>query len=292
MRALIVGAGGQLGRALIKAAPADVRFVALDRAALDVTDAEAIRRVVADAALDVLFNAAAYTAVDRAESDAQAAYRLNRDAPALLASAARSCGARFVHVSTDFVFDGRAGLPYRPEAPTGPLNVYGASKLAGEQAVRDRVADALIVRTGWVYAAHGANFVHTMLRLMAERDVVRVVADQVGTPTHAASLARALWALARLGASGTHHYSDAGVASWYDFAVAIAEEARALGLLAHPVHVEPIATADYPSAAQRPAYSVLDKASCYALLGGAAAHWRSELRLMLRERGDGAHDRP
>jgi dTDP-4-dehydrorhamnose reductase len=163
------------------------------------------------------------------------------------------------------------------------LSVYGVSKLEGELAVQAADPNALIVRTAWVYAAEGANFVNTMLRLMHERERLGIVADQVGTPSHAASVARALWALADARASGIHHYTDAGVASWYDFAVAIEEEARAFELLARPMRVEPIATADYPTRARRPAYSVLDKSATWAALGGPAPHWRVNLRAMLRE---------
>jgi dTDP-4-dehydrorhamnose reductase len=179
-----------------------------------------------------------------------------------------------VHVSTDFVFDGKASSPYAPDAPTRPLGVYGATKRDGEIAAG---ADALIVRTAWVYAAAGNNFVRTMLRLMAERDEVRVVADQIGTPTHAASLARAIWALAAAGSTGHYHWTDAGAASWYDFAVAIQEEALALGLLSRAVPIVPIRTVDYPTPAQRPAFSILDKTTTWAITG-PARHWRAELR--------------
>jgi dTDP-4-dehydrorhamnose reductase len=181
------------------------------------------------------------------------------------------------------VFDGNSSRPYRPNDQVGPISVYGRSKLQGEDAVAAADPDALIVRTAWVYAAQGTNFVNTMLRLMRERDRLGIVADQIGTPTYAASLARALWTLAQAGATGIHHYTDAGVASWYDFAVAIEEEARDLGLLAQAVQVEPIATADYPTPARRPAYSVLDKSATWAALGGPAPHWRNNLRFMLRE---------
>jgi dTDP-4-dehydrorhamnose reductase len=181
-------------------------------------------------------------------------------------------------VSTDFVFDGAQNRAYRPDDPTGPLGVYGASKLAGEAAVLEAAPDALILRTSWVYSPHGGNFLKTMLRLMAERGAVRVVADQIGTPTSATTLADALWRLALAGAAGVHHFTDAGVASWYDFAQAIGEEgARAGRLRAEPI-VTPIATAEYPTAAHRPAFSVLDKTSAWAILGGPGAHWRAALR--------------
>ena len=281
MKVVITGAGGQLGQALQASAPAEAGVVALDRAGLDIGDGDAVAAMVAANTPDLVINAAAYTAVDRAESDADAAWRINATGPGLLAGAAAARGARFIHVSTDFVFDGAGGVPYRPDQATAPLGVYGASKRAGEEAVQAAHPRALIVRTAWVYGATGHNFVRTMLRLMAERDEVRVVADQIGTPTYADGLARALWALDAAGASGIHHWTDSGAASWYDFAVAIQEEALALGLLGRAVPVIPIATSDYPTPARRPFYSVLDKASAVALVGAPAPHWRVHLRDML-----------
>jgi dTDP-4-dehydrorhamnose reductase len=283
MKALIVGAAGQLGRALVATAPAGIEAIALPRAALDIGDEASVKMAIETHRPALIVNAAAYTAVDRAEGDRETAYRVNRDGPALLARLAAGGGIRLVHVGTDFVFDGQASSPYAPDHPLAPLGVYGASKAAGEAAVRDALPDALIVRTAWVYAADGANFLRTMLRLMRERPEVRVVADQIGTPTHATSLARAIWTLVARGAVGTHHFTDAGAASWYDFAVAIEEEALALGLLDHRVPVVPIRTADYPTPARRPAYSVLDKTATYAAIGAPAAHWREELRAALGE---------
>jgi len=283
VRALVAGAGGQLGRALLATAPEGVTATGLSRAELDIADEASIAAALDAHSPDVVVNAAAHTAVDKAEGDEASAYRVNRDGPALLARACDGRGVRLVHVSTDFVFDGTRGSPYRPSDPTSPLGVYGASKLAGEHAVRAALPEALIVRTAWVYAAQGANFVRTMLRLMASQPALRVVADQVGTPTHAASLASAIWRLVAAKASGVHHYTDAGVASWYDFAVAIQEEALALGLLERAIPVVPIRTEDYPTPAKRPAYSVLDKTDTYAAIGGPAAHWRAELRAALGE---------
>ena len=274
MRFLIAGAGGQLGRALQKCIPPGCSVVAPPESDFDITDAAAVTRVVAASGATHLVNAAAYTAVDKAEADLVAARRINVDAVATLAAAARANGLGFVHVSTDFVFDGTAHSPYPPNAATNPVSVYGETKRDGEIAAG---RDALIVRTAWVYAAAGNNFVKTMLRVMAERPEIRVVADQIGTPTHAAGLARTLWTLAGAGRTGVFHWTDAGVASWYDFAVAIHDEALAMGLLAKSVPVIPIATADYPTPARRPAYSVLDKADTWSLTG-PARHWRCELR--------------
>ena len=280
MKALIVGGGGQLGRSLAVTAPKDVEVVIRDRSTLDITDPSAVGAIIEAVRPDLLLNAAAYTAVDKAESEEDAARAVNATAVGVLADAARKVGARFGHVSTDFVFDGRAGVPYRPDSPTAPLGAYGRSKLAGERAAG---SEALIVRTAWVYAATGNNFVRTMLRLMASHPQVRVVADQIGTPTYAPGLAGAFWALAEQDARGIYHYTDSGAASWYDFAVAIQEEALAIGLLGSAVPILPITTADYPTPAVRPYYSVLEKSKTWSALGAPAPHWRVNLRVMLSE---------
>lgn len=280
MKALITGANGQLGKALAASAPDGWAVVALDRAALDLADAGAISRAIATHQPDLVFNAAAYTAVDRAESEPELALAINAMAPGLLAAALTGCGGRLVHVSTDFVFDGSSGRGYRPHDERNPLSVYGSTKAAGEDAAGD---DAIIVRTSWVYAAGHANFVRTMLRLMRERDEVRVVADQIGSPTWAPGLAATLWGLAAADRPGIYHHHDAGVASWYDFAVAIAEEALALGLLNRLPRIVPITTADYPTPATRPAFSVLDDTLTRQTLQDQPHHWRSNLRTMLKE---------
>lgn len=275
-----MGCNGQLGKGLLCTAPVHASIVSHDIDTLDITDAGAIATVVSEVQPDVIFNAAAYTAVDKAESEETAALAVNATAVGYLANAAHRANAQFIHVSTDFVFDGRSSLPYTPDAPTGPLSVYGRTKLAGEKAAGQ---DALIVRTAWVYAPNGGNFVRTMLRLMAERPEVRVVVDQIGTPTYAPGLAAALWTMAIKCTKGIHHYTDAGACSWYDFAVAIQEEALAGGLLDKAVPVIPINTVDYPTLAQRPHYSVLDKTSTFAVLGGSTPHWRENLRKMIAE---------
>ncbi|MEQ8262454.1 dTDP-4-dehydrorhamnose reductase [Pseudohaliea sp.] len=282
--ALVTGAGGQLGRELVLTSPQGPDCAALDREALDITDAAAIGRTLDALAPRVVINAAAYTAVDRAEAEPGAADAINGTAPGLLAAACAERGVRLLHVSTDFVFDGRASSPYAPEAAPAPLGAYGRSKLAGEDAVRASLADAIVLRTGWVYSRHGGNFVKTMLRLMAEREELTVVAEQVGTPTWARGLALALWAFVeRPALAGTYHFSDAGVASWYDFAVAIGEEALALGLLRRLPRILPVPTAAYPTPAQRPAYSVLDKGATWRDLAIDGVHWRRQLRLMLHD---------
>ena len=282
MKALVTGAGGQLATELLTTAPEGWIVEAISELDLDIRDAAAVTAAVARSAPDLVLNAAAYTAVDRAETEVEIAYAVNRDGAANLAAAAGKAGAKFAHVSTDFVFDGQTTRAYRPDDAPSPLGVYGASKLAGEIAVAERLPEALILRTAWVYSPHGANFLKTMLRLMTTRDEVRVVADQIGSPTSATTLAEALWGLATKGATGLHHHTDAGVASWYDFAQAISEEAHAAGVLSTMPRVIPITTADYPTPAQRPAFSVLDKTSAWAVLGGPSPHWRTTLRTVIR----------
>lgn len=280
MRALITGASGQVGGALASSVPAGWACKTLTRFECDLTNATAIRDAIAAYRPDVLINAAAYTAVDRAESDEALATAINGAAPGIMREALAEHGGRLIHLSTDFVFDGAASTPYRPDDSTGPLSAYGRSKLAGELAAG---SDALILRTSWVYAAGGANFVRTMLRLMRERDEVRVVADQIGAPTWATGLAQTVWSLAQTDKTGILHHRDAGAASWYDFAVAIQEEALALGLLDNPAVIVPIATVDYPTPARRPAYSLLDDADTRSALGDRPPHWRENLRRMLKE---------
>lgn len=287
MRALVTGGGGQLARALVATAPAGIDISALQRLALDITDEAAVAATLDRERPDIILNTAAYTAVDRAESEPDVAHRINAAAPAAMARQAALRGIRLVHISTDFVFDGMASRPYLPADATAPLGCYGASKLAGEEGVIAAGGDTLIVRTAWVYAAGGANFMETMLRLMAEREELRVVHDQIGTPTYATSLAGALWRMAAGAGRGIVHYTDAGVASWYDFAVAIAEEARAAGLQIKTQAIIPIDSADYPTPAKRPGFSVLDKTQGWALAGGPARHWRVELRDALAARMKG-----
>jgi dTDP-4-dehydrorhamnose reductase len=284
MKVLITGAGGQVGRLLLETRPAGIEAIGCTHADLDIGEHEAVRDCVRRHRPAVIVNAAAYTAVDKAESEPDLARRINTEGPGHLAAAARESGARLIQISTDFVFDGAASTPYRPDATTHPLGVYGRSKRDGEQAVLNALPQhSTIVRTAWVYAATGANFVRTMLRIMGANGSVRVVADQVGTPTAARSLAEALWRIASTAEiRGIHHWTDAGVASWYDFAVAVAEEGAALGLLPPEIQVTPISTAEYPTAARRPAYSVLDKRSL-APYGLAPIHWRQRLRAVLKE---------
>lgn len=282
-RVLVLGAGGQLGYELRHSVPEGVQCVALDRTSLDITDLGAIRAAVEHHAPQAIINAAAYTAVDRAEEESERAWAINCEGPKHLAQICAATGIRLLHVSTDFVFDGASGQPYAVDAAVNPLGVYGASKRGGELAVLDSGADALVVRTGWVYSAHGGNFVKTMLRLMADRPSLTVVEDQIGTPTWAHGLADVCWQLcADPHAYGIYHWSDAGACSWYDFAVAIREEAMALGLLKAAADIAPIPATDYPTPATRPAYSVLDKSRTRSQLNISGQHWRVALRDMLQ----------
>ena len=283
-KVLITGAGGQVGRMLLDAVAEGFEAIACTHADLDIGSGDAVREVIGRHRPAVIINAAAYTAVDKAESEPDAAQRINAEGPRHLAAVAREGGARLIHISTDFVFDGAASQPYRPDAVTNPLSVYGRTKRDGERAVLETLPErSTIVRTAWVYAATGTNFVRTMLRVMRATGAVRVVADQVGTPTAARSLAEALWRIAgNPEIRGIHHWTDAGVASWYDFAVAIAEDGAALGLVPPEVTVTPITTAQYPTPARRPSYSVLEKRSL-GPYGLSPLHWRKRLRAVLKE---------
>lgn len=279
---LITGASGQLGQALSQCAPSQIQTVEANRAVLDITDRDSVIKWCAEHTPAGIINAAAYTAVDRAEEDQAAATSANTAGPENLALAANEHGIPLVHVSTDFVFNGKSGVPYKTTDATDPISVYGVTKRDGEQAVLavDGL-DAAIVRTAWVYDSTGGNFVTTMLRLMQERDSLGVVADQIGSPTYVHGLAEACWGLLQKKASGLYHWTDAGVASWYDFAVAIQEEALALGLLSKSIPIKPLTTADFPTPAVRPSNSVLDKSKTWDALGTIAPHWRTNLRVAL-----------
>jgi dTDP-4-dehydrorhamnose reductase len=285
MRILVLGAAGQVGQAALRTAPPNHEVIAKTRADLDIANAAAVGRAVAEARPDWIVNAGAYTAVDLAEDEPEKAAEINDLAAGVLAHAAAQSGSRLVQLSTDFVFDGTSSRAYLPSDEPHPLSVYGATKRDGETRVLGSACAGIVLRTSWVYASAGRNFALTMLRLMREREQLRVVGDQIGAPTWATGLARAVWALiAADAASGIYHWTDLGVASWYDFAVAIQEEAVARGLLPRAVEIVPIATADYPTRARRPAFSVLDSSATRALATSApAVHWRINLRTMLDE---------
>jgi len=285
VKVVITGKGGQLAEALLQTAPSTMNIVAVGVKELDITDDSAVFQLIEFEKPDVVINCAAYTAVDKAESDIDMAYAVNEAGAQYLANACKNTGARLLHVSTDFVFDGRKPEPYQTNDEPNPLNVYGASKLAGEQSVLGTLpGSSVVVRTAWVYSTTGNNFVKSMLRLMHEKPELGVVYDQVGTPTWATGLAEWLWAVvARPELNGIYHWTDAGVASWYDFAVAIQELAVEKGMLKNAITVRPIAATEYHTPATRPAFSVIDKSCAEQASGLNTVHWRKQLSSMLDE---------
>lgn len=282
MNILVTGANGQLGREMQRlGAVSPNNYIFTDVAELDVTDAGAVLRAAEQTRAEAIVNCAAYTNVERAEEDEATADLLNRLAPANLAAAAAATGATLIHISTDYVFDGTAHLPYAEQSPTAPLGVYGRTKLAGEQAVEASGCSHLILRTAWLYSAFGNNFLKTMLRLTAERESLSVVFDQIGTPTYAGDLALAIFSVIEggqlRGNEGIYHFSDEGACSWYDFAVEIA---AAVGH--DKCRIAPCHTAEYPSKAPRPAYSVLDKSKFKTTFGIEIPHWRESMLYCLK----------
>ncbi len=295
MKVLLTGAAGQLGQALRQQVPAGVELIATSRNGgegllpLDLADADASRAAVLTHRPDWVLNAGAYTAVDKAESEPELALAVNGGAPRAFAEALLETGGRLLQVSTDFVFNGQQGSPYRPEQSRDPLGVYGATKATGEEAVEQLLAasgQGVILRTSWVMGPVGKNFALTMLRLHREREQIGVVADQVGCPTSTASLAAACWRViaamdTSAGLPAVLHWSDAGAASWYDVAVAVGELGLELGLLERAAVVNPITTADYPTPAQRPSYSLLDCTASRKALDLPPTHWCQTLRQLL-----------
>lgn len=281
-RILVTGANGQLGKSLrrLSVLHGGWDFLFTDVDSLDITDREAVQRFLAENPVGYIVNCAAYTAVDQAEDDEERCWKINYDAVENLAEAAAQTGARLFHVSTDYVFDGKNHLPYRETDEPAPASVYGRSKLAGEEAIRRRCPESIVVRTAWLYSEYGKNFLKTMLRLGAEREEIGVVFDQIGSPTYAVNLAEALLMMldeAKRGIfqPGVYHYSNEGVCSWYDFALKIMQLA---GLAAK---VRPIETKDYPVRAARPPFSVLNKAKIKAAYALEIPHWETALRRCL-----------
>ena len=304
MKVLLTGREGQLGRTLVESVPEGIELIATGRSELDLSDGSACGAAVAELRPDWVLNAGAYTAVDRAESEPELAEAINAGAPGAFARALAKTGGRLLQVSTDFVFNGAQGSPYRPEQTLDPLGVYGATKAAGETAAL-ALPGARVLRTSWVYGPVGKNFCLTMLRLHAAKaaagEPLGVVADQVGCPTSTHTLAAACWraigadsagALANTAAGNDTagnegprilHWSDAGAASWYDFAVAIGELGVAAGLLDRAAVVRPLSTADYPTPAQRPSYSLLDCTASRVALGLEPLQWRAALAQVLEQ---------
>jgi dTDP-4-dehydrorhamnose reductase len=284
MNILVTGSRGQLGSEIqeLSARNEQHRFFFFDLPDLDITDPHHVESFCARNEIHAIVNCAAYTAVDRAESDAGAAYRVNSDGAAVLASCAAGRGAILVHISTDYVFNGKASCPYRESDQASPLGVYGKSKWEGEERIREIAPSHIIIRTSWLYSAYGANFVKTMLRLGAERETLNVVFDQIGTPTSAADLAGAIISiLDRVEQDSryalTYHYANEGVCSWYDFAVSIMEMA---GLACR---VEPVDSSGFPQTAERPHFSVLDKSSIKRDWQLRIPHWRRSLAVQLEK---------
>jgi dTDP-4-dehydrorhamnose reductase len=288
MTILLTGAGGQVGREIQRQANrANTPILPLPRASLDITALDAVRRVVAETRPGIIVNAAAYTAVDKAEDEPENAFRINRDGAANLAKAAAEAGIPLIHLSTDYVFDGASSRPYAESDPTSPIGVYGNSKWEGEKAVRQHLSQHLIVRVSWVFGVYGHNFVKTMLRLARERDTLRVVADQTGGPTYAGHIANLLLGLCRRIADddpigwGTYHFCGSPVINWHAFAEAIVLTGRRRGLIDHPVTIDAITTADYPTRARRPANSALDCRKLETAFGLAPQPWQTGLDDML-----------
>ena len=284
MKVLIAGSNGQLGWELNRTCPDEHKIISLDYPGIDICDSASVFGILKKYKPDWIINCAAYTNVDKAETDEAAARAVNCEGAANLAGGALEINARMVHISTDFVFNGNTAKPWRPYDIPDPCSVYGKTKLEGEKSVQDILKnEALIIRTAWLYSVHGNNFVHTMIRLMKEKEILNVIYDQIGTPCWAKGLARAVWEAVKFNLKGIFHWTDAGVASWYDFAVAIGEEAVAAGLIKKEIPIVPIPSEKYPAPAQRPNFSVLDKTGFTAATGMMPEHWRKQLRKMIKE---------
>lgn len=283
-KVLVTGAKGQVGSELIKLAPADFTVIGFGSAQLDITDQEQVHAAVASHQPDLIINAAAYTAVDKAECDSDNAYAVNEQAVASLGQAAVQADIPLFHISTDYVFDGESTTPYKETDPVNPQSVYGASKLAGEQVLAATHNKHIILRTSWVFGAEGNNFVKTMLRLGKERDELSVVADQRGCPTSAASIAKILWQLVEKYQQqgsllwGIYNFTNSPACTWYEFAVEIFKQAKERGLLENTPSIKSITSDDYPTPAKRPAWSVLDCNKIEHLLDKKVALWESELQ--------------
>jgi dTDP-4-dehydrorhamnose reductase len=303
---LLIGSNGQLGKEMQQLLTPRGNIIAIARSNADLTQPDSLRQIIREVQPQIIINAAAYTAVDKAESEPELATAINATAPGIIAVESQKLGAFLIHISTDYVFDGNNNRPYQETDVTNPLNVYGETKLAGEQAIRSNCTHHLILRTAWVYGIFGkSNFVKTMLRLGAEREEIRVVADQIGSPTWARDIAEVISSLIQSSLTqnpsiqnpksqiqnstfpelgNTYHYTNSGVGSWYDFAIAIFEEAQQLGFPLKVQRTIPITTAEYPTPAHRPAYSVLGCSKISAMhLQSPPPHWRQRLRLMLKD---------
>lgn len=281
MNILVTGANGQLGNEMQVLARENLQhtYFFTDVQELNICDEQAVYAYVSEHKIDIIVNCAAYTAVDKAEDNVELCDKLNNIAPGYLARAAQANGAAMIQVSTDYVFDGTAHIPYTEEEPTCPASVYGSTKLAGEQNVMDHCEKAMVIRTAWLYSIYGNNFVKTMIRLGQERDSLGVIFDQIGTPTYANDLAQAIFAAINKGVvRGIYHFSDEGVCSWYDFTIAIHRLAGIASCKVKPLH-----TADYPAKAPRPHYSVLDKTKIKDTFGIEIPHWEESLKRCINQ---------
>ena len=281
MNILVTGANGQLGNEMQVLAKENLQhtYFFTDVQELDICDEQAVYAYVSEHKIDVIVNCAAYTAVDKAEDDAEFCDKLNNVAPGYLARAAQANGAAMIQVSTDYVFDGTAHIPYTEDQPTCPTSVYGSTKLTGEPNVMNHCEKAMVIRTAWLYSIYGNNFVKTMIRLGRERESLGVIFDQIGTPTYANDLALAIFAALNKGiVRGIYHFSDEGVCSWYDFTIAIHRLAGITSCKVKPLH-----TADYPAKAPRPHYSVLDKTKIKETFGIEIPHWEESLKRCINQ---------
>ena len=284
---LLIGSNGQLGTELQNFLSSNYQVIAVTRPEIDLTQTDNLRQIIRETQPEIIINAAAYTAVDKAETEPEMATAINTTAPQIIAEESQKLGSFLIHFSTDYVFNGNSNYPYQESDITNPVSVYGQTKLAGEIAIQKACSQYMILRTAWVYGTYGkSNFVKTMLRLGKERPEVRVVADQIGSPTWAQDIALTITQIIPQLTSeiaGIYHYTNSGVASWYDFAIAIFEEAEKLGFPLKINQVIPITSPEYPTPAKRPAYSVLACQKISKILGTHPPHWRQRLILMLKE---------
>jgi len=284
MKVLLLGSNGQLGWELQRTCPDKILLTTCDYPKVNFCSSSSIKQCIISSKPDCIINAAAYTEVDKAEKEKDLAYIINHDAVFEIAELCKKSNILLIHISTDFIFNGQNFKPYMPDDTPDPKSVYGQSKLEGEEAVLKILGNkALIIRTAWLYSSHGNNFVTTMLKLMKEKQSLNIIDEQIGTPTWAHGLALAIWISLRNNITGTFHWTDAGVASWYDFAVAIQEIGLELKLLDKQIPISPIPCAQYPTPAKRPAFSVLDKRSIWQGLKMTPVHWRAQLKTMLTE---------
>jgi dTDP-4-dehydrorhamnose reductase len=289
VRVIVTGAGGQLARELVATAPTGVELRSVSRAECDITDLATVEQIFGSFRPDIVVNTAAYTAVDAAEENRELAFSVNARGAQNVAKVARGLGAQLIHISTDYVFDGRRSTPYPPDAPPNPISVYGATKAKGETLVLGAAPNAVVVRAGWLYSTTGKNFLVTILTALRASRPLSVVSDQTGCPTSAREFATAIWRMPSVGIRGICHWANSGSATWYDFAREIAQIAQRLDVLREVPHIQPVTTREYPRAARRPVYSVLDTTTLVGLLKASPSTWQQALAKDMR---DGAAPAP